>query len=132
VPLSPQCMAILGDIKQIGDSDFVFTNDGHSAIGGFSRIKADLDKLMKARPWRFHDLRRTVATGLQKQGIALPIIEKVLNHTGGSFGGIVAIYQRHSFDQEKRTALEAWAAHVDELVTGKPSRKVITLHGKRR
>jgi hypothetical protein len=50
-----------------------------------------------------------VATGLAKLGI---IIEKVLGHTSGSFAGIVAVDQKHDFADEKRGALEKWAAHV--------------------
>src|SRR5262249_50732065 len=47
--------------------------------------------------WRLHDLRRTVASGLQRLGIALPVTERVLNHVSGSFGGIVGVYQRDAF-----------------------------------
>ena len=43
------------------------------------------------------------------------MIEKVLNHTSGSFGGIVGVYQRHSFADEKRTAMDAWAQHVEAM-----------------
>jgi hypothetical protein len=40
------------------------------------------------------------------------VIEKVLNHSSGSFAGVVGVYQRHRFEDEKRAALDAWAAHV--------------------
>ena len=46
---------------------------------------------------------------MARLGIALPVIEKVLNHRPGSFAGIVGVYQRHTFSDEKRNALEAWA-----------------------
>jgi hypothetical protein len=36
-----------------------------------------------------HDLRRTLATGLQRFGIRLEVTEAVLNHVGGSMAGIV-------------------------------------------
>jgi hypothetical protein len=41
----------------------------------------------------------------------------VLNHSSGSFRGIVGVYQRHTFADEKRDALEAWAAHVERVVS---------------
>ncbi len=66
--------------------------------------------------WTVHDLRRTVATGLQKQGVPLAVTEAILGHTGGSRGGIVGIYQRHDYAAEKASALEAWGAHVMALV----------------
>ena len=62
--------------------------------------------------WTFHDLRRTMASGMARLGIALPVIEKVLNHSSGTFRGIVGVYQRHSYAEEKRVALDRWAAHV--------------------
>jgi len=55
------------------------------------------------------DFRRTLATGLQKQGIRLEVTEAILNHKSGSVSEIVAIYQRHDWKVEKREALEAWA-----------------------
>jgi len=59
-----------------------------------------------------HDLRRTMATGLQRLGVRLEVTEAVLNHVSGSRAGIVGVYQRHAWTAEKRAALEAWAAHV--------------------
>ena len=57
------------------------------------------------------DLRRTVATGLQRLGVRLEVTEAVLNHISGSRGGIAGVYQRHDWAAEKRAALDAWAAH---------------------
>jgi hypothetical protein len=48
-------------------------------------------------PWSVHDLRRTVATGLQRLGVRLEVTEAVLNHISGSRGGIAGVYQRHDW-----------------------------------
>jgi hypothetical protein len=72
-----------------------------------------------------HDFRRTIATGLQKLGTPLQVTEAILGHTSGSRGGIVGIYQRHDYANEKRTALEAWGAHVMALVEGQKPGKVL-------
>lgn len=89
------------------------------AIGGFSQAKALLDAAVTATrdgkalaPWRVHDLRRTLATGLQRLGVRFEVTEAVLNHVSGARGGIAGIYQRHDWADEKRAALEAWARHV--------------------
>jgi hypothetical protein len=66
---------------------------------------------------------------MARLGINLPVIEKVLNHASGSFAGIVGVYQRHSFADEKRQALETWGNFVAALVEGKPA-KVIRLRGE--
>ena len=69
-------------------------------------------------PWNVHDLRRTVATGLQRLGVRLEVTEAVLNHISGSRGGIAGVYQRHDWAAEKRAALDSWAAHVAATVEG--------------
>src|SRR4029450_10379778 len=112
VPLSEQALALItAQPRIVGAAHYVFTTNGDSATGGMSRAKAMLDASMKlAAPWRLHDLRRTTASGLARLGINLAVIERVLNHTSGSFAGIVGVYQRHSFADEKRAALETWGA----------------------
>jgi integrase len=132
VPLSAQALALIeSQPRIIGAADYVFTTNGNNATGGMSRAKAMLDASMKlAAPWRLHDLRRTTASGLARLGINLAVIERVLNHTSGSFAGIVGVYQRHSFADEKCAALEAWGRHVAALVSGEPA-KVVPLRGRR-
>jgi hypothetical protein len=56
--------------------------------------------------------------------LRLEVIEAVLGHTGGSRAGIVGVYQRHSFSDEKRAALDAWARDVEALVAGSPGNVV--------
>jgi integrase len=126
IPLSPQALDIIKQLPRIADSDFVFTTNGRTPVSGFSKIKKRIDGLAKIPAWRVHDLRRTVATGLQRLGTNLQVIEAVLGHVGGSRSGIVGVYQRHSFDPEKRTALESWAREVERIVDGKPA-KVLPL-----
>jgi integrase len=88
---------------------------------GFSKNKTQLDALLPKdmTPWVLHDLRRTAASGMARLGIALPVIERVLNHVSGSFAGIVGIYQSHDFAKEKQAALKAWGDHVAAVVSGK-------------
>jgi integrase len=105
-------------------------------FAGWSKAKAALDKaVVDARaeaaaadgtcsptpiaPWSIHDLRRTVATGLQRVGIRLEVTEAILNHVSGSRAGIAGVYQRHDWAAEKRGALDAWAAHVLSIVEGR-------------
>ena len=47
-----------------------------------------------------------------------------LNHSSGSFGGIVGVYQHHDFADEKRTALNAWADHIARILNGSPTKVV--------
>jgi integrase len=130
IPLSTAARAILDNMHRIEDSDFVFTLSGRSAIGGWSDAKANLDDLAAIADWVTHDLRRTCATGLQKLKTPLQVTEAILGHTAGSRGGIVGVYQRHDYADEKRSALEAWGAHVTALVNGEVRGKVLPMQGR--
>jgi integrase len=114
VPLSRQAMAIIGGLPRIGDK-YVFTVNGSAPFHGFN-VKERLSQLAGVDAWTVHDLRRTVASGMARLGISLAVIEKILNHVSGSFAGIVGVYQRHEFAEEKRAALQQWADHVERLV----------------
>ena len=102
-------------------------------FGNWSKSKAGLDKEASVTGWRVHDLRRTVATGLQRLGVRLEVTEAVLNHVSGTRSGIVGIYQRHDWAAEKRTALDGWAAYVLAAVAGSDaSPKVVPMRRGRR
>jgi integrase len=149
VPLSEQALAVLASVKRVkSKKGYLFTTTGETPVSGFSRAKANLDKAMVAvakeeaaergfdpgiieiPAWRLHDLRRTAASGMARLGVNLPVIEKVLNHTSGSFAGIVGVYQRHSFADEKRRALETWARFLDGLIRDEPAGNVVALIGR--
>jgi integrase len=131
VPLSAQALAIIEGMPKIAGGDHVFTVSGWAPLSQFDRIKHELDAHMKPQtPWVLHDVRRSAASGMAKLGIRLPVIEKCLNHTGGSFRGIVGVYQRHDFAAEKRDALQRWADHIDAIVRGEPARKVVSLRSR--
>jgi integrase len=130
IPLSAPALALLMDVPSIGDSDYVFTTNGKTTISGWSRAKFDLDKIAVVTDWRLHDLRRVVATGLQKLGTPLQVTEAVLGHISGSRAGVVGIYQRHNYANEKRAALEAWGEHVMALVEGRETGIVLPMRAK--
>jgi len=57
------------------------------------------------------------------------VTEAVLNHKSGSTAGIVGVYQRHDYADEKRDALARWADYVNALVSGKKA-NVVALRGR--
>jgi integrase len=123
VPLSPQAQAILQAAPRLQSElddgpDLVLPGD-HGVYSGWSKSKERLDKRSGVSGWTLHDLRRTMATGLQKLGARLEVTEAVLNHVSGSRAGIVGVYQRHEWADEKRAALGAWSAHVAAIVEGR-------------
>lgn len=131
VPLSVPASSILRSIPGSNSkTGFVFAPKGDRPVTTFSRAKSRIDQAIKASApdlavphWTFHDLRRTMASGMARLGVQLPVIEKVLNHTSGTFRGVVGVYQRYSFADEKRAALEGWAAFVSDLTNEGASRR---------
>jgi integrase len=118
VPLAPAAVDLLSTIKRRRDAEVVFEGPRGTSVSGFGKMKMRLDATLATttgrtpEPWVLHDIRRSVATGLQRLGVRLEVTEAVLNHVSGSRSGIVGVYQRHGWTQEKRAALDAWAAHV--------------------
>ena len=76
--------------------------------------------------WTLHDLRRTMATGLQKLGVRLEVTEAVLNHVSGSRAGIVGVYQRHDMGGGKTRGAHAWGEHVAAIVEGREAEGNVT------
>ena len=138
VPLSAETLAVLAEVKRIGPGRYVFTTNGTAPISGYSKAKAALDmavaKLAEKEGrdppagWTLHDLRRTCATGLARLGVRVEVTEAVLNHRSGTRAGIVAVYQRHDFAAEKRSALEAWGRYVLGLTTERKADNVVQIH----
>ena len=107
-------------------------------FSGWSGCKEDLDEQIKetnggkAIPhWTPHDLRRSFATHSAEIGIQPHIIEAVLNHISGHRAGVAGIYNRATYDAEKKAALDRWADHLAAIVEGRQS-NVISLHRRDR
>jgi integrase len=64
-----------------------------------------------------HDLRRTAASHMTSMGISRLVVSKILNHAEP---GVTAVYDRHSYDAEKRAALAAWGTRLLEIVGAAP------------
>jgi integrase len=140
VPLSDAAVAIIAALPRIKTTKgYVFATRRDAAVSGFSRAKDRLDAaILAAVPegakapehWTFHDLRRTMASGMAPLGIQMHVVEKILNHSSGTFAGVAGVYQRYDFYNEKRIALAAWAAHVEAVVSGQQQRaNVVALRG---
>ena len=129
IPLSGPALTLLNEAPRIADSEYVFITNGKTPISGWSRAKEHLDEISGVASWRIHDLRRTVATGLQKLGMPLQATEAVLAHISGSRAGVVGIYERHNYANEKRAALEAWGENVMALVEERETAVVLPMRG---
>lgn len=79
--------------------------------------------------WTAHDLRRTFSTMMNEKppkgiGAAPYIVEKMLNHT---LGGVMGIYNRAEYLDERREALDQWSEWLVALVETRPTAEVVRL-----
>lgn len=137
VPLVGSAVDIIKTLPTMKSSkQLLFTTKGETPVSGYSRAKMRIDDIMKKaatkegislRPWTVHDIRRTVATGMQSLGVKLEVTEEVLNHKTGSRTAIARRYQVYEYEAEKRAALETWERHLLSLVSGQSNDNVIKL-----
>lgn len=69
-------------------------------------------KVLRIEPWAPHDLRRTVKTTLASLGCPEGVSEAVLGHMPP---GIVGVYNRHTYDKERRLWLGLLSEHWEKL-----------------
>ena len=146
VPLSPMALGLIEEAKALAsESGWLFPSprgDGHIAPRAVNHAlwRACMPPEKRPKAARFsqtpaigltnivpHDLRRTAASGMTALGINRLVVSKILNHVENS---VTAIYDRHGYDAEKRHALEAWAAHLEGILSGKPKADNVVLMAK--
>jgi integrase len=124
-PYGPLAASVLHSAPLAGDFVFPAARDHvrgkpTSIFNGWGKCKDELDRRCGVSNWTLHDLRRTFATNMAALGVRIEVTEKLLNHVSGSFGGIVGVYQRHSYMDEMRAAVAAWEARLTVLLDDKP------------
>jgi integrase len=142
VPLSKAALAVIAAQPTIDGSDYVFSSRAKTPFSGFSKSKAALDKAVfaamqkrakkgaKLEPipnWTIHDLRRTAKTLMARAGVRPDISERVLGHV---IAGVEGTYDRHSYEDEKRDALEKLAEMVERILNPPPAN--VTMLAERR
>jgi len=99
IPLGKTAQTLIHPIRYSNSGAHKVKLDGRSGVTG----------------WTLHDLRRTFASGLASIGVAIPTIERLLNHVSGTFAGIVGTYQRYDYAKEMRDAVALWDSHIAKI-----------------
>jgi len=125
VPLTDDVLALLNDVPRFKRGNHVFsTTWGEKPTMIGDKIKTQIDALMaqelgtKPKPWRVHDLRRTVRSHLSALQIPDHVAEMVLGH---GRKGLQRVYDQHRYEDELREALTRWAARLRSIVTPPPA-----------
>ena len=82
------------------------------------KIKARKEPYFGMKPWSPHDLRRTARTNMARVGVSDEVGEEVVNHTKP---GVVGVYNKYRYDNEKKDALLKWENLLLEILKAKPA-----------
>jgi len=114
VPLSRLAIQIIA--SSANDCRYLFPSpkDGakHIRVSSLSHAVRNNFDMLDVEPFTPHDLRRTAASQMAGMGISRLVIARILNHAES---GVTAIYDRHSYDNEKMEALDAWAKRIENI-----------------
>jgi integrase len=130
VPLTDKTLQLIDQANALSPSSWSIPSPFHegsplSEYGlaqGIRRIVEDIE-MERTTP---HDLRRTAATIISELGFNRLIVDKILNHKDQTMGGV---YDRHSYDKEKRMALEAWERELNSVLNAQESEKKVLSFG---
>jgi integrase len=123
IPLSQAALDIVRAQPRTGSLVFA-GRDGRPLSAGERKKKFDREVGRPLPNWTLHDLRRTARTLMSRAGVRPDVAERVVGHAVG--GAVAQIYDRHSYEAEKRDALERLAAMVERILNPAPE-NVMTL-----
>jgi integrase len=114
IPMTPPVIKLLKAQPRREGRDLVF-GSGEGAYSGWGQSKQMLDERLPFPAWTLHDFRRSFSTTLNETLKVPPhIVEALLSHL---LPGVAGVYNKATYRDEKRVALEQWAEHVDKHVS---------------
>ena len=117
LPLSQTACSVIGKIPNTGDLLFPARGNLERPFNGWGKCKQRFDEtLINVEPYTLHDLRRTFSSNMAMLGTPIHVTEKLLNHVSGTISGVAAVYNRHSYMDEMRTAVTAYDEYLETLI----------------
>ena len=111
----PMAKAVIDSIPH--RKPFLFQNTKPVPFSAFSKAKINFDEPLQVTPYRLHDLRRTFSSNMVMLNVPLHVTERILNHKSGTISGVSAIYNRYSYIQEMKTALETHEQYLAKILS---------------
>jgi integrase len=140
LPLPQEALDLIAAQGRVDEQDIVFSIGGKCEFKNWGHSKVDFDKRAHQRlraqarangkdpdevnalpNWRLHDLRRTARSIMSRAKVRPDHAERVLNH---KIAGIEAVYDQHSYEDEKRDALQRLAWLIRQILEGESAHVV--------
>jgi integrase len=105
----------IGEHGAVARPDYL-SHDLADAIADHNASRPEHERMASFTP---HDVRRTVATGLEAMGIPLTVISATLNHISTKAASVTTKHYTHAdMSTEVRIALTRWQATVQRVLDG--------------
>lgn len=117
-PIPAKAMQYIKGILQYAKTDILFppvkssSKSEFVARQSFTNLPDYLNEYIKIDPFDTHDLRRTFSTKLSELNIEPYVVEMMLGH---KLGGVFEVYNKHSFIDQKRIAMDKWVDRLELL-----------------
>ena len=121
VPLSSMALEIIDQMKGVSKDQFVFPSRKEGKCLYENAAAKVMYRLVNKHQWEhfiIHDLRRTFRSQLSSLGVSQTVAERLINHKQQ---GIVGVYDRYEYLEEKKVAMQKWADKLIRILTGKHS-----------
>jgi integrase len=118
VPLSPQALAVVEQVRRLtGNTKFVLDSPQKPGqpLSTLKTANHAIIRRVGMERWTPHDLRRTAATQMTSGGIPRFVVDRILGHAEH---GVSTVYDRSSYDREKRQALNWWGTKFQQIASG--------------
>jgi integrase len=116
LPLSPLASTLVSELPEFDDLLFPARGADERPFNGWGKSKDRFDRSITVAPYTLHDIRRTFSSNLARLGTPIHVTEKLLNHLSGTISGVAAIYNRYSYLDEMRDAMQQHDAFLIKLV----------------
>ena len=130
LPMAPKAAALVAGLVERAKEQktpWLFASHGETLMATETPGKraVEICAAMESEPFNVRDIRRTCETMLARMGISRDTRAQLLSH--GISGVQAKHYDRHDYANEKRAALVAWEARLDEIASGRKSAKVVRM-----
>jgi integrase len=117
IPYGPLTKQVLATVPRTGDLLFPARGYTDKPFVGFGVSKIVLDEC-GVKNFTHHDLRRSYSTIMASSDVGAPIhvLEKLLNHSSGTLRGVASIYNRYSYWEEMREAVEKYESWFERVI----------------
>ncbi len=116
IPVGDMAMALIEGLPESNGLLFPSRLSDEACFNGWSKAKRAFDREIEVADYTLHDIRRTFSSTMARLGTPIYVTERLLNHVSGTISGVAAIYNRHSYKDEMKTALANYEEHLAALL----------------